>query len=159
MSIVQRAEAAEHAMAQELDRLVVKSTIYVSGEHDPRQPVPRPPDAGRRYMMMGDDPRLPKMPDRPTLFDFFRLRLGPTQHPLQSARLAVKNGAVQDVERIAHKSAGASATCGMNAIVPHLRELERQGHAGSLSDASALVAQADQELERIRAFLNHLQRS
>ena len=88
MSIVQRAEAAEHAMAQELDRLVVKSTIYVSGEHDPRQPVPRPPDAGRRYMMMGDDPRLPKMPDRPTLFDFFRLRLGPTQHPLQSARLA-----------------------------------------------------------------------
>jgi len=97
MSIVQRAEAAEHAMAQELDRLVVKSTIYVSGEHDPRQPVPRPPDAGRRYMMMGDDPRLPKMPDRPTLFDFFRLRLGPTQHPLQSARLALKNGAGEKV--------------------------------------------------------------
>jgi hypothetical protein len=41
---------------------------------------------------MGDDPRLPRMPDRPTLFDFYRLRFGPANHMLQSARLAMKNG-------------------------------------------------------------------
>jgi hypothetical protein len=93
MTTLERAEAAEHALSQELDRVVVKSVIFTSGERDPRQPVPRPPDNGRLYMM-GHDPRLPKMPDRPTLFDFFRLRFafGSSAHLLQSARLAMKNG-------------------------------------------------------------------
>ena len=27
--------------------------------------------------MMGHDPRLPRMPEKPTLFDFFKLRFGP----------------------------------------------------------------------------------
>ncbi|MEX2224709.1 MAG: HD domain-containing protein [Candidatus Rokuibacteriota bacterium] len=91
MTTLQQAEAAEHALSQELDRVVVKSVIFTSGERDPRQPVSRPPDDGRLYMM-GHDARLPKMPDRPTLFDFFRLRFGPSTHLLQSARLAMKNG-------------------------------------------------------------------
>ena len=91
MTTLQRAEAAEHAQSQELDRVVVKSVLFTSGERDPRQPVTRPPDDGRLYMM-GHDPRLPKMPDRPTLFDFFRLRFGPSTHLMQSARLAMKNG-------------------------------------------------------------------
>ena len=41
-------------------------------------------------MMMGDNPELPRMPARPTLEDFFRLRFGPIayRHLLQSARLA-----------------------------------------------------------------------
>ncbi len=96
MTTLQRAEAAEHAMSQELDRIVVKSVLYVSGEHDPTKPVPRPPDQGKRYMM-GPDPRLQPMPARPTLFDFFKYRFGPTQHLLQSARLAMKNGAPEKV--------------------------------------------------------------
>jgi hypothetical protein len=92
MNTLERAEAAEHALAEELDRLVImKSTIYTSGERDPRQPMTRPPDQGKRYLM-GHDPRLPKMPDRPTLFDFYRLRFGPSNHMLQSAKLAQKNG-------------------------------------------------------------------
>jgi hypothetical protein len=42
---------------------------------------------------MGEDPRLPAMPERPTLIDFFNLRFGPSKmHLLQSARLAQKNG-------------------------------------------------------------------
>ena len=41
---------------------------------------------------MGEDPRLPPMPEKPTLLDFFRLRFAPTQaHLLQSANLAQKN--------------------------------------------------------------------
>jgi hypothetical protein len=45
-------------------------------------------------MMMGDNPELPKMPERPTLEDFFRLRFGPIAytHLLQSARLAREQG-------------------------------------------------------------------
>lgn len=37
---------------------------------------------------MGDDPNLPEMPAKPTLFDFFRLRFDKPDHLLQSARLA-----------------------------------------------------------------------
>jgi hypothetical protein len=96
MTTLQRAEAAEHALSQELDRVVVKSVIFTSGERDPRQPVPRPPDDGRLYMM-GHDARLPKMPDKPTLFDFFRYRFGPSMHLLQSARLAMKNGVSEKI--------------------------------------------------------------
>jgi hypothetical protein len=45
-------------------------------------------------MMMGDNPELPKMPERPTLQDFFRLRFGRIAytHLLQSARLAREHG-------------------------------------------------------------------
>ena len=97
MTTLRRAEAAEHALSQELDRLViVKSVLYTSGERDPRVPMPRPPDEGRLYLM-GDDPRLPRMPAKPTLLDFFRLRFGPANHLLQSARLAQKNGADEKV--------------------------------------------------------------
>ena len=48
---------------------------------------------GRR-LMMGDDPRLPKMPDKPKLLDFFRLRLAApaVNHLLQSAALALRAG-------------------------------------------------------------------
>jgi hypothetical protein len=44
--------------------------------------------------MMGDNPALPKMPESPTLGDFFRLRFDPTSsaHLLQSAKLARENG-------------------------------------------------------------------
>jgi hypothetical protein len=44
--------------------------------------------------MMGDNPALPKMPERPTLKDFFLLRFGqiPRMHLLQSARVARENG-------------------------------------------------------------------
>lgn len=45
-------------------------------------------------MMMGDNPALPKMPERPTLRDFYELRFGkiPYNHLLQSARLARERG-------------------------------------------------------------------
>jgi len=47
-----------------------------------------------RHLMMGNDPRLPKMPARPTLADFFRQRFVPmvASHLLQSASLARKKG-------------------------------------------------------------------
>jgi hypothetical protein len=92
MSMLARAEAAEHEMSEALDRyVIVKSAIYTSGERDPREP-PEHPEVRGRLHLMGPDPRLPRMPDRPTLFDFFKYRFGPCVHMLQSARLAQKNG-------------------------------------------------------------------
>ena len=47
-----------------------------------------------RHLMMGDDPRLPKMPAQPRLADFFRHRFVPmvANHLVQSASLARKGG-------------------------------------------------------------------
>ena len=47
-----------------------------------------------RHLMMGDDPRLPKMPTQPRLVDFFRHRFVPmvASHLLQSASLARQAG-------------------------------------------------------------------
>jgi hypothetical protein len=44
--------------------------------------------------MMGDNPVLPRMPERPRLIDFFRLRLTPLtrQHLLTSALMALNDG-------------------------------------------------------------------
>lgn len=49
--------------------------------------------------MMGDNPALPKMPERPTLADFFRYRLAPrtVSHLLQSANLAQKAGVSEKI--------------------------------------------------------------
>src|SRR5439155_1325173 len=51
----------------------------------------RGPDA---LVMMGDNPALPVMPERPALKDFFALRLSKTgtNHMLQSATLAREHG-------------------------------------------------------------------
>jgi hypothetical protein len=45
-------------------------------------------------LMMGDNPALPKMPERPALKDFFELRFSKmgTMHMMQSARVARENG-------------------------------------------------------------------
>jgi len=97
MTSLQIAEAADHAAIAELDKLViVKSAIYTSGERDPREPQPMQ-DARGRVHLMGHDPRLSRMPDKPTLFDFFRHRFGPATHVLQSARLAQKNGTSEKI--------------------------------------------------------------
>jgi hypothetical protein len=90
-----RADELERRMSQELDRLMVKSVLFVSGEHDPTKPLPLPAqdEGGRtRYFCMGPDPRLAPMPERPTLLDFFKYRFGPAAHLLQSAALARKAG-------------------------------------------------------------------
>ena len=48
-------------------------------------------------MLMGDDPRLPKMPEKPALLDFFKYRFAGSYHLLQSARLAQKAGLSEKV--------------------------------------------------------------
>jgi len=97
VTMLEKAEAVDRAAAEEMDRyVIVKSAIYTSGERDPREPLP-PHDARGKLHLMKHDPRLARMPDRPTLFDFFKYRFGPAVHLLQSARLAQKNGASEQI--------------------------------------------------------------
>jgi hypothetical protein len=92
-----RADAVERAMAEALDPMPVKSAVYTAGDEDPTErktPLATP----GRIMMMGEDPRLKKMPEKPTLIDFFKLRFRPSQqHMLQSAALARKNGCSEKI--------------------------------------------------------------
>jgi hypothetical protein len=91
-----RADAVEHAMAEALDLIPTTSPVYTAGKEDPTA-WERPDDVPGRRMLMDADPRLKPMPQRPTLMDFFRLRLRPPQHMLQSAALAMKNGCSEKV--------------------------------------------------------------
>jgi hypothetical protein len=76
-------------------RIVLAPPIYTMGEdaHITQWEV-FATLGNHRHLMMGDDPRLPKMPAAPTLADFFRHRFVPmvANHLLQSARLASRAG-------------------------------------------------------------------
>jgi hypothetical protein len=95
VDVVAEADRLESEAAAALEaQTIVKSVLYVSGDADPRDGVPMP--RGRR-LLIGDDPRLPDMPEAPTLADFFALRFGPPSHLLQSARRAQKAGCDEKV--------------------------------------------------------------
>src|SRR6202035_4078500 len=95
MTLSQRADALEEKMARELDYIVIKSRLYSMAEGD-MGPAPNASalmkDNPNARVIMGDAPRLPAMPERPTLMDFFKYRFGPCMHLLQSARHAVTGG-------------------------------------------------------------------
>jgi hypothetical protein len=92
MTISERAEELEEQMMQQLNRRIGKSVLFTSGDLDPTKPAPPPADPSQ-LVLMGDDPRLPKMPKEPTLMDFFKYRFSPSQsHLLQSAKHALNDG-------------------------------------------------------------------
>ena len=92
MTVSQKADAIEEHLLEQLNLHVAKSVLFTSGDLDPTQPQNRIVPPGK-LAVMGDDPRLPKMPEKPTLLDFFKYRFSPSQnHLLQSANLALKNG-------------------------------------------------------------------
>ncbi|HUN45220.1 MAG TPA: HD domain-containing protein [Stellaceae bacterium] len=94
LSLSERADALEHQKMRELDVIVTKSRLFTLGDANPAptgglQLLAENPG---KHLLMGDDPRLPKMPAKPTLIDFFKYRFGPSQHLLQSARHARSAG-------------------------------------------------------------------
>jgi len=94
MTLSERADELEHQMEEELERVVTKSLLFNLADGKVAY------DSGAalnakypgKYMLMGDDPRLPKMPAKPTLLDYFRYRFASMNHLLQSATHALKAG-------------------------------------------------------------------
>ena len=70
---------------------------------------------------------------------------------LNAAILAESPG---EVRQIAHRCAGSSASCGMLALVPLLRDLERLGHEGGLDDAPPIFAELERKFEIVRSQLH-----
>jgi len=94
MTISERADALEEIMTRQLDDevMAVKSILFVSGDIEPKDVRTPPLSHGAKRYLMGDDPRLSKMPEKPALADFFTHRFMPPNHLLQSATHALRAG-------------------------------------------------------------------
>ncbi len=92
-TLSERADELEYQQMQALgDRLVTRSLLYNLADGNQSLGNGFGLATGRQ-LLMGEDPRLPPMPDKPTLVDFFKYRFAPSQqHLLQSANLARNNG-------------------------------------------------------------------
>ena len=91
--------------------------------------------------------------DLDSLREMAALYLSQTAQQLEQLEAAALMGSADEVRRLAHSSAGASATCGVRLLVPVLRELERLGMEKNLANSAVLVQQAHQEFECVRGFL------
>jgi hypothetical protein len=98
-SMSDRADALEEQMTHELERIATKSVLFNLGDGKVEietGPALQAKNPGK-YLLMGADPRLPKMPEQPTLIDFFRARFASTAHLLQSATHALRTGQPETV--------------------------------------------------------------
>jgi hypothetical protein len=97
MTLSERADELEEHMMNELDeRIAAKSMLFnlADGKLEIESGAAMLAKNPGKYFLMGADPRLPKMPEKPTLMDFFQARYGkgPLNHLLQSATHALKAG-------------------------------------------------------------------
>ncbi len=76
-----------------------------------------------------------------------------TNQQMTQIRVAIRDGKVEEVRRLAHSCAGASATLGMTQLVPKLRELEKLGATGALPGAEHILKKTETEYARIFEFL------
>jgi hypothetical protein len=93
-TLSERADHLEEQMMHDLERVVTKSVLanLMDGRVEMAGGAALQAKYPGKYFNMGEDPRLPKMPDKPTLMDYFRCRFASTNHLLQSGALALKNG-------------------------------------------------------------------
>jgi HPt (histidine-containing phosphotransfer) domain-containing protein len=88
------------------------------------------------------------------------LILGQLEDLIKKLSTAIQSGAAKEITELAHEYVGASASCGMAAMVPPLQELERLGRSGFLSGAEQSLAAARGQVTRIKHFLTgYLQES
>ena len=96
MSHEERADALEHYMFRATVAGQVPSVAEVEAQITTR---PSRRGAGNLFVShSGNVKIIPRMPDKPTLADFFKLRFQTTSnHVLQSANLAMKNGMSEEI--------------------------------------------------------------
>jgi HPt (histidine-containing phosphotransfer) domain-containing protein len=76
-----------------------------------------------------------------------------TAQQLEQLEAAARANKADDVRRVAHSCAGASATLGMTRLVPMFRDLEKQGASGTLTNATQVCENAVREFKLIQQFL------
>jgi CheY-like chemotaxis protein len=91
--------------------------------------------------------------DTDSLRELVDLFFKQTSQQLEQLGAAVHANKPEDVRRLAHSCAGASATLGMIRFVPLLRKLERQGASGMLTSATQIYEDTTREFELIQQYL------
>jgi hypothetical protein len=79
-TLSERADALEEKMMHELgERVATKSVLFNLADGKVEMDMGATLKAANpdKYFLMGADPRLPKMPEKPTLIDFFHNRFAP----------------------------------------------------------------------------------
>ncbi len=76
-----------------------------------------------------------------------------TTDQLEQIRSALAGRNAETTSRLAHSCAGASATCGMIAIVPLLRQVEHLGVEDKLDAAAEVMPLVEREFERLKRYL------
>ena len=108
--------------------------------------VEQPPvDLERLYDFAGDNVQ--------NYHDLVGLYLEQTTQQLAQIRAASSENDAQRMARVAHSCAGASATCGMVAIVPCLRRIEQLSDDNQLSAAIQALSEAETEFQRLKRYL------
>jgi PAS domain S-box-containing protein len=87
------------------------------------------------------------------LKNIIEMYLRHTDGRLEEMRAAVIQGSAGEVYATAHKCLGGSLTCGMTAIVPALRELQRMGRADDLNGAIDQCGAARAAFGKLKSFL------
>ena len=85
--------------------------------------------------------------------DFAELFLREADELMRRLEEGIKANSATEVNRLAHKLAGAAATCGMAAMVGPVRALERQSKQARWAETGQLWSQASRQLESTRRWL------
>ena len=94
MTLSERADALEEQKLHDLEHIITKSVLFnlADGKVEMEEHAALMVKNPGKFILMGEDLRLPKMPDKPALVDYFRCRFASTAHLLQSATHALKAG-------------------------------------------------------------------
>jgi CheY-like chemotaxis protein len=144
-------------------RKIIEKWGSIAAVTNAPEPVDTPKNPGfatkDRFTVHENDPvDLPRLldfteGDFENLKELVQLYLTQTSTQMGELHEAVSRGDSAEIRRVAHSCAGASATCGMRRLVPILRNLEKQGYEGNLTDVPEQLRAAQEEFERIRGFL------
>ena len=93
--------------------------------------------------------------DAEMINELVELYFSQTREQLNELETAIGARNFEAIYRSAHKIAGGSLTCGMNAIVPPIREMERKGRNQSGENIEDLFAEARTAFARMEEYLQN----
>jgi CheY-like chemotaxis protein/HPt (histidine-containing phosphotransfer) domain-containing protein len=119
--------------------------VSVSTESRRTSHLPPPVNVERLVDFAAGDPQ--------QLDELIGIYLTQTTLNLEKLRLSLQERLPEEALRISHSAAGASATCGMDAMTMPFKEIERLCGGGKLEEAQQVYTKLEGEFVRTKAFL------
>jgi signal transduction histidine kinase/HPt (histidine-containing phosphotransfer) domain-containing protein len=120
------------------------------------QPAHSPAPAANGHAAPVDMDRLMYFTDGniANLRDIVDIYLQQTEKQFAQLTQAINRRAASEIRALAHSCVGASATCGMVAVVGPMRELERLGQEGKVEEATTALENSRAAFDMIRGFFD-----